>query len=121
MVKRGLAREENEKPVRLLHPQQGPLDAMAAVAAAKAFNSIRGICYTGLNRCQDLAAALGLASLGARVCIASPLPLWGSKKVRDCLAEFFTERGGVFTHYDHPADANEILQWFREKENMHGV
>jgi hypothetical protein len=47
--------------------------------------------------------------------------LWGSKKVRDCLAAFFAERGGVFTHYDHPADANEILQWFREKENRHGV
>lgn len=121
MVKRGLAREENEKPVCLLHPRPGPLDAMAAVTAAETFNSLRGICYTGLNRCQDLAAALGLASLGARVCIASPLPLWGSKKVRDCLAEFLAERGGVFTHYDHPADANEILQWFREKEKLHGV
>ena len=121
MVKRGLAREENDKPVRLLHPRQGPLDTMAALSAAETFKRLRGICYTGLDKCQDLAAALGLASLGARVCVASPLPLWGSKKVRDCLAAFFAERGGVFTHYDHPADANEILQWFRDKENRHGA
>jgi len=121
MVKRGLAHEEIEKPVHLLHPRQVALDTMAAVSAAETSKSLRGICYTGLNRCQDFAAALGLASLGARVCVASPLPLWGSKKVRDCLAAFFAERGGVFTHYDHPADANEILQWFREKENRHGV
>ena len=63
MVKRGLTREENEKSVRLIHPRQGPLDTMAAVTAAKKFKSLRGICYTGLNRCQDLAAALGLALL----------------------------------------------------------
>jgi hypothetical protein len=121
MVKRGLAREENDKPVRLLHQLQGPLETLAAVTKAETISSLKGICYTGLNKCQDLAAALGLASLGARVCVASPLPLWGSKKVRDCLTEFFADHGGVFTHYDHPADANEILQWFRGKENIHGA
>jgi|GEM_PF-543801 len=119
MVKRGLASEENDNPVRLLDPQQGILETMANVSAGETFSSLKGICYTGLNKSQDLAAALGLASLGVRVCVASPLPLWGSKKVRDCLTGFFTDRGGVFTHYDHPADANEILQWFREKENIH--
>ena len=59
--------------------------------------------------------ALGLAMLGARVCIGTPLPLWGSKKVRDGLASIFESCGGEFTHFDHPADASEILQWFREQ------
>ena len=115
MVKRGLARDENEDPVRLLSPQRGPLDALKAIAAADAFDCLKGVCYTGLNSCRDLAVALGLAMLGARVCIGTPLPLWGSKKVRDGLASIFESCGGEFTHFDHPADASEILQWFREQ------
>lgn len=114
MVKRGLAHEENEQPVFILNPLRGPLEALRAVEASGNFDHLKGICYTGLNRCQDLAAALGLASLGTRVCLGSPLPLWGSKKVRDYLDAFFADRGGDLTHFDHPADATEILQWLRE-------
>ena len=58
---------------------------------------------------------LGLAMLGVRVCIGSPLPLWGSKKVCDGFAALFEGCGGEFTHFDHPADATEILQWFKEQ------
>jgi hypothetical protein len=35
--------------------------------------------------------------------------------VRDGLAALFDGCGGEFTHFDHPADASEILQWFEEK------
>ena len=115
MVKRGLARDENEHPIRLLSPQSGPLEALKAAAALDAFDSLKGVCYTGLNSCRDLTTALGLAMLGARVCIGTPLPLWGSKNVRDDLAALFEATGGEFTHFDHPADASEILQWFQEQ------
>ena len=114
MVKRGLARDENEDPVRLLSPLRGPFEALKAVAAADAFDRLQGVCYTGLNSCRDLTVAMGLAMLGARVCIGTPLPLWGSKMVRDDLAALFEDCGGELTHFDHPADATEILQWFRE-------
>ena len=59
--------------------------------------------------------ALGLAIMGTRVCIGTPLPLWGSKKVRDGLAALFAVGGGEFIHFDHPADASDILQWFQEQ------
>jgi len=115
MVKRGLTRDENEHPVRLLNPRRGPLDALIAIAASGSFDDLKGVCYTGLNSCRDLAMTLGLAMLGTRVCIGTPLPLWGSKKVRDGLAALFEVAGGEFTHFDHPADASEILQWFQEQ------
>ena len=115
MAKRGLTRDDNEHPVRLLHPLQGPLHALTAIAASDAFECLKGICYTGLNSCRDLTAALGSAMLGARVCIGAPLPLWGSKTVRDGLAGILEGCNGEFTHFDHPADASEILQWFSEQ------
>jgi hypothetical protein len=115
MVKRGLARDENEHPVRLLSPLRGPLEALKAIAASDAFDCLKGVCYTGLNSCRDLTVALGLAMLGTRVCLGTPLPLWGSKMVRDGLAALFDGCGGEFTHFDHPADASEILQWFEEQ------
>jgi hypothetical protein len=115
MVKRGLARDDKEHPIRLLSPQRGPLEALKAIAASDAFDRLNGICYTGLNSCRDLTVALGLAMLGARLCIGTPLPLWGSKKVRDGLAALLVDCGGEFTHFDHPADASEILQWFQEQ------
>jgi len=115
MAKRGLTREENEHPVRLLSPRRGPLEALKAIIASDAFDCLKGVCYTGLTSCRDLTMSLGLAVLGTRVCIGTPLPLWGSKKVRDGLAALFEVCGGEFTHFDHPADANEILQWFQEQ------
>jgi hypothetical protein len=115
MAKRGLARDEDEHPVRLLSPLRGPLEALKAVAASDAFDSLKGVCYTGLDSCRDLTVALGLAIMGTRVCIGTPLPLWGSKKVRDGLAALFAVGGGEFIHFDHPADASDILQWFQEQ------
>jgi hypothetical protein len=115
MVKRGLIRDNNEHPVRLLSPQRGPLEALKAFTASDAIDCLKGICYTGLDGCRDLGAALGLAMMGTRVCIGTPLPLWGSKKVCDGLAAFCEGCSGEFAHFDHPADASEILQWFSER------
>ena len=115
MAKRGLTGGDNEDPVRVLDPLRGPLDALDAVAASDALDCLKGICYCGLNSCRDLAVALGLAMLGARVCVGTPLPLWGSKPVRNSLAALIDTNGGEFAHFDHPADAGEILQWFRER------
>jgi hypothetical protein len=44
--------------------------------------------------------------------MAVPLPLWGSEKVRNLLQEKLAANGGSLTHYDHPAQAEEILDWF---------
>ena len=115
MIKRGMTRSEDEDPVRVLNPLRGPLDALEAVAASDAFDGLRGICYCGLNSCRDLTVALGLAMLGTRVCVGTPLPLWGSQPVRHRLTVLLEGSGGEFAHFDHPADAGEILQWFREQ------
>jgi hydroxylamine reductase (hybrid-cluster protein) len=56
--------------------------------------------------------ALGLASLGLKVCVAVPLPLWGSEKVRSLLSKRFAAVGGGMTHFDHPVGLQEILEWF---------
>jgi hypothetical protein len=53
-----------------------------------------------------------LAGLGLRVCVATPLPLWGSEKVRNLVAEKLAILGGGLTHFDHPAQAQEIVDWF---------
>ena len=119
MVKRGMTASDGNDPVRLIDPMRGPFDALEAIAASDAFDRLKGICYGGLNQCRDLAAALGLAMLGARVCVGTPLPLWGSKPVRDGLAALVESSGGEFTHFDHPADAGEILQWFRQRSGDH--
>ena len=44
--------------------------------------------------------------------LAIPLPLWGSETVRKLLPEKLAAQGGSLTHYDHPAQAQEILDWF---------
>ena len=112
MLKRGLAREDAEDPVRILHPDRGLPEIISAVAESGSFDPLGGICFTGLKKCRDLVVAMGLASLGVRVNIASPVPLWGSKTVQDCLDRCFAAQGGSLTHYDHPAAADEILNWF---------
>jgi hypothetical protein len=112
MLKRGFAREDTEDPVRILDPNRGLPAAAAAIAKSGSFKLLGGVCLTGLKKCKDLAVAIGLAGLGVRVNVASPLPLWGSKTVRDCLDRFFAVPGGSLTHYDHPVGAGEILDWF---------
>jgi hypothetical protein len=115
MVKKGLASPKNKRPVQILDGRQGPVPALKALAASGRLKDVRGICYTGMKSCQDLGAVLGLAVLGLRVGTALPLPLWGSEKVRALLAEKLAATGGSLTHLDHPAQAEEILDWFLNK------
>ena len=96
----------------ILDPSQGPLLALKALASGS-LGDLRGICFVGLRACQDLTMALGLAAVGTRVCVAVPLPLWGSEKVRNLLAEKLEATGGTLTHFDHPADPQEIVKWFQ--------
>jgi hypothetical protein len=115
MIKKGLASPKNKAPVRILDDQQGPMLALKALGGSGRLKQLKGICFAGLKSCQDLAIALGLASLGLRVCVAIPLPLWGSEKVRNLLEEKLAIQGGSLTHFDHPAQAQEILGWFMKK------
>ena len=115
MIKKGLASPKYKLPVRILDDRQGPLLALKALAGSGRLKHLKGICFAGMKSCQDLAIALGLASLGLRVCVAIPLPLWGSEKVRSLLEEKLAIQGGSLTHFDHPAQAQEILDWFIKK------
>jgi hypothetical protein len=112
MLKNGLASEGVKQPVRILDPHLGPLLALKAMAVLGRLEDLRGICFTGLKACRDLSVALGLASLGLKISLAVPLPLWGSERVRTFLTEKLAAGGGLLTHFDHPAHAQEILDWF---------
>jgi len=90
----------------------GPQTAIAADLV----DSIRGVCFTGLKDCRDVATALGLATLGLRVCVATPLPLWGSKAVMIELSTALAGTGGSLTHFATPPGANAILEWFTGDE-----
>ncbi len=112
MLKNGFASEAHDNPARILDVYQGPLLALKAMAASGRLEDLQGICFTGLKACRDLGLALGLAGLGLKVSAAVPLPLWGSEKVRNFLTDKLAAMGGLLTHFDHPADAQEILEWF---------
>jgi hypothetical protein len=112
MMKRGLASSEQTSPVRILDDREGPMLAVKSLAASGRLKDLKGVCFTGLKSCRDLAVALGLAALGVRVCVAVPLPLWGSEAVRKLLEEKLADQGGSLTYFDHPAHAQEILDWF---------
>ena len=105
---------KQDMPVGLLDAEEGPLTAVRAMAAAGRLSDIKGICFTGLRNCREFALALGLAALGLKVSVATPLPLWGSEKVRGLLRETLAAAGGGLSHFDHPARAEEILDWFVE-------
>jgi hypothetical protein len=112
MVKQGLASPQNRPPVQILDGQQGPVLALKALGVSGRLRNLKGVCFTGMKSCQDLATALGLATMGLRVSLAVPIPLWGSEKVRNLLQEKLAAVGGSLTHFDHPAQAEEILDWF---------
>lgn len=103
---------KQDLPVTLLDAGAGPLAALGALAAAGKLPLLKGVCFCGLRNCSDLPLALGLAALGVKVSLATPIPLWGSKKVRGLLQEQLAELGGILTHFDHPVRADELLDWF---------
>jgi hypothetical protein len=103
---------KQELPVGILDPQDGPLTAVHALVEAGRLPALKGICFTGLRNGREFTFALGLAALGVKVMVATPLPLWGSRKVRTTLQDNLAAVGGILTHFDHPAQADEILDWF---------
>lgn len=112
MLKKALVPGNGQPDFRILADRQGPQLAVNSLAAAGSLKNLKGICFTGLKDCRDLAFALGLASLGLRVCLGVPIPIWGSERVRHILAENLSRVNGVLTHFDHPPEAQEILDWF---------
>ena len=115
MIKDGLASTENPSAAFILDPFEGPMQAVRALQSANKLKNLKGVCFTGLKGCGDFAVALGLAGLGLDVCVASPIPLWGSESVRNLLNEILSKSGGSLHHFDHPPHAQEILDWFTEK------
>ena len=103
---------KQDLPVSILDAQEGPLTAVRTLAEAGKLAALKGVCFTGLRHGREFTLALGLAALGLRVLIATPLPLWGSEKVRTRLCENLAAAGGILTHFDHPVRADEILDWF---------
>ena len=108
MAKAGLGEMENN-PVRVLAPKN------AVYAALKAGREpLSGVCFTGLSSVRDVSLALGLAACGVPVCLATPVPVWGSQAVMAELDEQLAANKGSIRHFDHPAGADEVLAWFRE-------
>ena len=103
---------KQELPVGVLDAQAGPLTAVRTLAEAGRLPSLKGICFAGLRNSGEFTLALGLAALGLKVLIATPLPLWGSEKVRALLRENLAVAGGILAHFDHPVRPDEILDWF---------
>lgn len=103
---------KQEIPATCLGAQDGPVSAVGALAAAGRLADLKGICFTGLKSCRELTLSLGLASLGLKVAVAVPLPLWGSATVRTALRENLAAAGGILNHTDHPAQGEELLSWF---------
>lgn len=115
MAKRGFVGGNAGVQAHVLDGARGALDALDAAAAAGGLGRLRGIGFTGLGGTRDLATALGAAALGARVCVAVPLPLWGSQGARDALDAAVASCGGAFAHFDHPASADDVRAWFEKR------
>ena len=103
---------KQDLPVGILDAGEGPLAAVRALAKAGKLSALKGICFTGLKASREFTLALGLAALGIKVAIAVPLPLWGSETVRTALKETLAAAGGTLAHFDHPAQADELLELF---------
>ncbi len=112
VLKKKSASDETALPFLALANRQGPLAAVTALAGVDKLESLQGICFTGMKSCLELSAALGLAAIGCRVSVATPLPIQGSREVLDALSRLLQQNGGQLRHSDHPADARELTEWF---------
>ncbi|MDF1592504.1 MAG: hypothetical protein P1P89_13385 [Desulfobacterales bacterium] len=112
MMKNGLTSKKASDPVSILDPQLGPLQFAAGLSLAGKPDRLKGILFIGGKDCRDLPVALGLALLGCKVAFADPIPFWGSSSVRDRLSDLLAANGGQLTGFDHPAEAQELLEWF---------
>lgn len=111
IAKRAQQEAPGQQPLTL-ERSQGPLLAVKALAAAGRPDALKGICFTGMRDVKDFGIALGLAYLGCRVSIATPIPVHGSMLVGRMLAQMVGENGGELLHFDHPAEASRLVDWF---------
>lgn len=114
MVKKGMLNPQKKLPFHLLGKQSTILAALSILAEGKKINKVGGIFFTGLKNCFDLTFSIGLAALGLKVGVGVPIPIWGSESVRSYLKSRIEELGGSFTHYDHLAQPEEIVDWFKK-------
>lgn len=112
LTKAGMSSPEQPIPSLSLDNRQGPLLAVKALAAEEELAALQGICFTGMKGCQELATALGLAYLGCRVSVATPIPIHGSTTVMAALSDLLEQNGGQLLHFDHPAQVRELAEWF---------
>jgi len=112
VLKAGALSEEQSIPILAFENRQGPLHVVKGLESEGQMQRLKGICFTGLKSCQEVAAAAGLAYLGCRVSVATPIPIQGSSMVIDALSEMLQSQGGQLLHFDHPAHVGELVEWF---------
>ncbi len=112
VLKAGTLPQEQRVPIILFENKQGPLHVVKGLEAEGQIQRLKGICFTGLKSCQELATATGLAYLGCRVSVATPIPIQGSSAVIGALSEMLQLHGGQLLHFDHPAHVEELVEWF---------
>ena len=115
MIKDGLCSGEQQTPALVLEPQTGVVKAVDALQQLGSRKPPAGICFSGVKACRDLSMAVGLAAAGLRVAVASPIPIWGSENVRRVLSEQLAACGGELMHVDHPAQTEEMVEWFKKQ------
>ncbi|MGI9537114.1 MAG: hypothetical protein ACR2PB_08580 [Desulfocapsaceae bacterium] len=111
MARRARADSTVDQPL-ILEKGQGPLLAIKGLAEDGRLDRLKGICFAGMRDVLDLNMALGLAYIGFRVSIATPIPVHGSKVVNQALSQMIEENGGELLHFDHPAGAGDLVNWF---------
>ena len=89
----------------------GPLVALQAIAECGDLNRLAGVCFTGLGSCLELAVTLGLAALGCRVFVATPIPIFGSNKVCEFLESKFQALGGDLYQVDPMPEVQDLVDW----------
>ena len=114
-IKKKLCSPEYETPLQILDAENAPVLALKASSAVNRLKDLK-LCFTSLKACKDLTLALGSAILGAKICAAAPLPLWGSQKTRKILADHLSSQGGTLEYFDHSPQAQEILDWFLKND-----
>jgi hypothetical protein len=112
VLKTGALSQEQAIPILTLENVQGPLHVVKGLESEGQMQRLKGICFIGLKSCQEMAAATGLAYLGCRVSLATPIPIQGSSAVIDALSEMLQSQGGQLLHFDHPAYVGELVEWF---------
>ncbi|MBD3258213.1 hypothetical protein GF377_07245 [candidate division GN15 bacterium] len=103
--------DPGDAAVMPLETVQGPLTVARELLEAGLLKQLKGICFTSVKSSWELTLALGLAQLGCRVAIGSPVPIMGSQPVRETLADILSGCGGELYLFDHPATSDELRQW----------